>query len=253
MKKKSYLALFLAVLMALSVFTGCDSKEPETGTLTPIIEDPTEAPTDTEAPADVPAETPVTEDPAQSDVSLGRMEGGKYTNSYTGYGCTLDSSWVFYSAEELQELPENTQEMFSESELGEAMANYPQITDMMAENTSALTTINVLYTQIPVKEQLGYAILTEEESIDYALRQKDLMIGSYEQAGILVSSMEKAYVSFLGEDRVAIKTVASINGVPYYILQIQDYQLGPYGVTLTLSSFQEDHTESLLELFYPVD
>lgn len=251
MKKKSYLALFLAVLMALSVFTGCDSKEPETGTLTPIIEDPTEAPT--EAPADVPAETPVTEDPAQSDVSLGRMEGGEYTNSYTGYGCTLDSSWSFYTAQELQELPENTQEMFSESELGEAMANYPQITDMLAENVTAQTTINVVYTQIPVKEQLGYAILTEEEIVDYTLRQKDMLISSYEQAGIMVSSIEKAHVSFLGEDRVAMKTVASINGIPYYILQIQDFQLGAYGVSLTLSSFTEDHTESLLELFYPVD
>lgn len=247
MKKKSYLALFLSVLMALSVFTGCDAKEPETGTLTPIIEDPTEAPTE------APAEEPAPEVPTQPDVSLGRMEGGKYTNPYTGYGCTLDSSWVFYSAEELQELPENTQEMFSESELGEAMANYPQITDMLAENTAAQTTINVVYTQIPVKEQLGYAILTEEEIVDYTLRQKDLIISSYEQAGIMVSSMEKAHVSFLGEDRVAMKTVASIEGIPYYILQIQDFQLGPYGVSLTLSSFTEDHTESLLDLFYPVD
>lgn len=246
MKKKSYLALFLAVLMALSVFTGCDSKEPETGTLTPIIEDPTEAPT--EASADAPAEAPT-----QPGVSLGRMEGGVYTNSYTGYGCTLDSSWSFYTAEELQELPENTQEMFSESELGEAMANYPQITDMLAENVTAQTTINVVYTQIPVKEQLGYAILTEEEIVDYTLRQKDMLISSYEQAGIMVSSIEKAHVSFLGEDRVAMKTVASINGIPYYILQIQDFQLGAYGVSLTLSSFTEDHTESLLELFYPID
>ena len=246
MKKKSYLALFLAVLMALSVFTGCDSKEPETGTLNPIIENPTEAPT--EASADAPAEAPT-----QPGVSLGRMEGGVYTNSYTGYGCTLDSSWSFYTAQELQELPENTQEMFSESELGKAMANYPQITDMLAENTTAQTTINVVYTQIPVKEQLGYAILTEDEIIDYTLRQKDLMISSYEQAGIMVSSIEKAHVSFLGEDRVAMKTVASIGGVPYYILQIQDFQLGAYCVSLTLSSFTEDHTESLLELFYPVD
>ena len=87
MNKKSCLALVLVVLMVASLFTGCAAKEPEAGTVTPT---PTEAPT---------------EAPVESNVSLGRMEGGVYTNSYTGYGCTLDSNWVFQSAEELQELP----------------------------------------------------------------------------------------------------------------------------------------------------
>ncbi len=254
MKKKPYLALVLSVLMVLSVLTGCNSIEAENNTLTPIIENPTDAPAEasTEAPAEAPAE-PVVEVPVLPGVSLGHMENGTYTNSFTGYGCTLDSSWSCQSAKELQELPENTQEMFSESELDKSMAKYPQITDMMATNPAIQTTINVLYTQIPANEQLGYAILTEEEIIDYTLRQQDQLVSSYEQVGIMVSSMEKVYISFLGEDRVGIKTVASIEGVPYYILQIQDFQLGPYGVILTLSSLQKDHTASLLDLFYPVD
>ena len=42
----------------------------------------------------------------------------------------------------------------------------------------------------------------------------------------------------------------SMEGVPYYTLQLFDYRLGQYSVTLTLASFVEDNTESLLDLFY---
>ena len=81
----------------------------------------------------------------------------------------------------------------------------------------------------------------------------DTLISSYAQAGIMVSTMEKVTVSFLGEQRVALKTVGTLADMDYYILQIMDYKLGSYGVTLTLSSFVEDKTESMLELFYAVE
>ena len=42
-------------------------------------------------------------------------------------------------------------------------------------------------------------------------------------------------------------------GVPYYTLQIMDYTVGQYGVTLTVSSFVEDKTQQLLDLFYAVE
>lgn len=234
MKKRSVLALLLAVLMILSLFSGCGKKEAQGGTVTPLEDSakPTE----------------------QREVSLGRMEGGKYTNSYAGYGCTLDSSWLFRTAEELQALPENLQEMFSGSEVGELMAaDYPQISDMVAENAAQLSTINVLYTQIPLTEQIAYAAMSEEEIIDATLQNQDMMIEGYEQAGVSVISMEKVFVPFLGQERAAIKTVSTVQGMDYYILQIYDFGWGSYGVTLTLSSFLEDNTGNMLELFYPVD
>ena len=234
MKKRSVLALLLAVMMILSLFAGCGKKEVPSGEINP---------------ADSSAQ------PAEPrKVSLGRIEGGEYTNSYAGYGCTLDSSWFFYSAEELQEMPENVRELLADSEMGELMAQeYPQITDMMAENAAQLTTINVLYTQIPLSEQITYAAMTQEEAVDATLAQKDMMISGYESAGILVNSMEKVVVPFLGEDRPAIKTTATVEGMDYYILQIFDYGWGTYGVTLTISSFLEDKTESTLDLFFPVE
>lgn len=201
-----------------------------------------------------PSGTVETAPPAEeAAVSLGRMEGGVYTNTYAGYGCQLDSDWTFYTAEELQDMPENVAEIFADSELLDADTYLNQITDMMAENVNDLTTVNVLYTKMSMQERLIYATLSDDAVLDTVLEQKDSMIAAFEQAGYQVESMEKVTVTFLGADYPALYSVMSIDGVPYYTLQLFNYKAGQYGVTLTLASFLEDNTASLLELFYAVD
>lgn len=192
-------------------------------------------------------------EPEDHKLSFGRIEGGVYENSYAGFGCELDSDWTFYSAEELQELPEDIQELFADSELGGEMENYPQISDMMAENTELLGSVNVLYTKMNVKERLAYMALSEEELIDTLLEQQDSLSEAYTQAGINVESMEKAEVTFLGEKHMALHTTAESGGYAYFVTQVFDYTRGQYGVTLTASSYLEDSTEEMLELFYKVD
>ncbi len=65
--------------------------------------------------------------------------------------------------------------------------------------------------------------------------------------------MEKVTVKFLEQDRHAVYTTAIVQGYPYYMLQVFDYGLGHYGVTITFSSFFEDNTASMPELFYALD
>lgn len=195
-----------------------------------------------------------TEPPAQdTTVSLGRMEGGVYTNTYAGFGCQLDANWTFYTAEELQELPENVAEMFADSELMEGSSGLEQISDMMAENVNDLTTINVLYTKLSMQERLLYAAMSHEDALDTVMAQKDTLVAAYEQAGYTVESMEIVTVTFLGEEYPALYSVMTIEGVSYYTLQLMNYKVGQYGVTLTLASFLEDNTGKLLELFYAVE
>lgn len=237
MKMKNVLSLILAMLLMLSLLAGCGSDADDIrGSVS----------------ADKTAETTQA---AEEDrpVSLGRMEGGVYTNEYAGIGCKLDSDWVFYSAEELQDLPDQIDEVLQGTEFEDTANELQQITDMMAENVDALTTMNVLYTSIGAKERLAYAVMSEEEVADSILAQSDAMIAAYAQAGIEVASMEKVTVNFLGETRTGIHTTAAIEGVDYYILQVFDYSLGKYGVTITMSSFVEDKTDSLLDLWYAVD
>ena len=79
---------------------------------------------------------------------------------------------------------------------------------------------------------------------------QDVLVGA--AAGILVSDMELVTIDFLGQERYAIHTTATMQDVPYFILQVYDYHLGSYGVVTTFASFIEDNTAYLPALFYPL-
>ena len=236
MKRLISALLALALVLALA---GCSGNKEPGGTITPKNEDTQET---TTAPA---------EETTEATVSLGRMEGGVYTNEYAGFGCELDESWSFKTAEELQDLSQLTEDMLRDSTFADS--KYSTITDMMAENYELLASINVNYTRLSVSDRVTFSTISEETLIDTTLLQKDDMIQSYAQSGIQVSSMEKTQVSFLGEQHYAIHTVATIEDTPYYLIKLFCFNLGgQYNVTLTLASFVEDNTAGLLELFYPV-
>lgn len=234
---KKLICLLLVLPLVLCACGG--SEKPVSGQVVPVQTEA--APAETTAPA-----------PEDRPVSLGRMEGGEYINEYVGYGCKLDSSWSFYTAEELQELPGNIAELLEGTEMGENMEQYTQISDMMAENVEELVTMNVQYTKLGMQERLAYAMVSEEEILQQVLNQKDTMISAYAQAGIEVFSMEMVSVTFLGQPRHAIHTTAQIQGMDYFILQIFDHHLGQYSVVTTFGSYLEDKTEAMLDLFYPL-
>lgn len=248
MKKK--LCLVLALIFVLcAVLTACGADADVSGQVTP-----THGASET-----IPGGTVEQPDPSvpeadeESNLSLGRIDGGVYTNEYVGCGCTLDSSWSFLSAAELEQIPDTVSDLISGSELAEALGDVQQFTDMMAENATDLTSMNVLYQKLSLQERLAYAALSEEGVVDATLAQKDMLIAAYEQAGITVTAMEKVTVTFMGEERTAIHTTASIQDIPYFILQFFDFDLGPYAVTTTLASYMEDNTGTLTELFYRLE
>ena len=205
-----------------------------------------------DAPSGGTGEASGNQEPETREVTLGELRDGVYYNAYAGFTITLDENWEPYTAEQLQDISDLTQEALQDSAMGEQLAEYEQITDMMAECYNDLTSLNVLYTRLDMMERAAYALLSEEQMVDSTLDQKELLIQTYADAGIAVESMEKKQVTFLGEEHFAVYTVASIEGTPYYILQLFRYNLGgPYYVTMTLSSFVEDKTAELLDLFAP--
>ena len=230
MKKTTMMRLFALVLALMMVLCACgDSKDQISGTVTPAA---------TEA--------------AEKEMSLGRIEGGIYTNNYVGFQMELDSNWTYYSAEELQDIPSNVAEMFKDSELGQNVDTVNQFTDMMAESVEDLASINVLCQKMDVQTRLVYATMDDEAIVDMMLEQSDLLIEAYASAGITVEKIEKVTVNFLGQQRFALKTTSSIEGLPYIALQLFEYHLGQYSVTTTFATYLEDNTESLLDLCTPL-
>lgn len=244
---KKLICLLLALVMALSL-AACGGGEGEVSGKVDVNQEA--------APATVPAgkvEQPEETAAPENELSLGRMEGGVYTNEYVGFACKLDSNWTFLSAKELEQIPSAVSDALSGSELGDALADVQQFTDMMAENANDLTTMNVLYQKLSIQERLAYAALNEDQVVDATLEQSDAMVAAYAQAGIAVSAMKKVKVTFLGEERTAIHTTATIQDVPYYVLQFFDFDLGGYAVTTTVASYVEDRTADLAGLFYKLE
>lgn len=227
---KKWIAAILAVMMVLSM-AACGSQEPPVSNLTPNNNTNTEQ---------------------KDTVSLGQMQGGIYTNTYAGFQCTLDENWTYKTAEELQELPDTAKDLFEGTAIDAELLTTTVIADMMAENATTLANINVQYQKLDLAQRLVFATATEEQVIDETLKDKDTLISSYTQAGMSDVTMEKKTVTFLGEERSGIYTTATISGIPCYIMQIVDYSKGSYGVTLTLTSYMEDTTDSLLALFTKV-
>ena len=189
------------------------------------------------------------QEPETREVTLGELRDGVYYNAYAGFTITLDENWEPYTAEQLQDISDLTQEALQDSAMGEQLAEYEQITDMMAECYNDRTSLNVRYTRLDMMERAAYALLSEEQLV---MDQIELLTQTYADEGTVVESMEKKQVTFLGEEHFAVYTVASMDGTPYYTLQLFRYNLGgPYYVTLTLGSFVEDKTAELLDLFAP--
>ncbi len=240
---KKYIAILTAAALLLAL-TACGGKEPER-----TVAQTTQAAT--EAAAEVTTEAPTEE--TENPLALGRMEGGVYSNTYGGFGCTLDERWTFYSAQELQQLPEAVKDALEGSEMGEALEGLESITDMMAENVELMCTMNVLYQKMDMQTRLAAAATSEEGLVDGVLAQKDTLIATYAQAGMDITDMEKTTVTFLGQERFAIRTTGTTQGVPLHMLQIFDYTRGAYSITMTFTSFGEDNTAAMLDLYYPVD
>lgn len=236
---KRNLSVLLVLVMILSLLAGCSGKPGESGG-------------NAEVPNNVPETTAAPTEP-ERPLSLGVVEGSTYTNTYAGLGITLGDGWTVLPVDQLQELPNAVKDSMEGTALGDAMKDVQQFTDMFAENVNDMTNMNILFQKQSMQERIAFRMLSEEEIIDETLNQKDTMVEAYSAAGINVSSMEKVKITFLGEEHFALKTVADTQGVPYYMLQVFNYHLGEYSIVITLASFTEDNTESMLELFYPVE
>lgn len=257
MRKK--LCLLLSLLLLAAMLGACGG-EPEESTIAPVATQAPESPAAQEPAGEDPAgEEPDAADggPAEAErqLSLGSFSGSTYTNSYAGFGCTLDGSWTFADAQQLQQLTEASAGLVSEADVENyfSTTNTTSLTDMYAESSEMMATVNVLYSKVSVAERLAYSTLDEEGVIDATLAQSEQLKSIYESMGVSVTSTEKVLVNFLGEEHYAMKTVTDTGGVAGYMLQFIDPFRGSYSITTTIVCYGQDNTQAVADMFFPVE
>lgn len=257
MRKK--LCLLLSLLLLAAMLGACGG-EPEESTIAPVATQAPESPAAQEPAGEEPAgEDPDAADggPAEADrqLSLGSFSGSTYTNSYAGFGCTLDGSWTFADAQQLQQLTEASAGLVSEADVENyfSTTNTTSLTDMYAESSEMMATVNVLYSKVSVAERLAYSTLDEEGVIDATLAQSEQLKSIYESMGVSITSTEKVLVNFLGEEHYAMKTVTDTGGVAGYMLQFIDPFRGSYSITTTIVCYGQDNTQAVADMFFPVE
>ena len=183
------------------------------------------------------------------EFSLGVVSGNTYTNEYAGVSLQLGAEWQMLGAEDLQGLPENIREQLKGSDAEQIMEDYSGILDMQASNLMTGASVNVNFNAISKSERVAYALMSEEESLDVVLKQYDMLVDAYAQMGVENAVIEKVTVNFLGEEHTALLTTGQVQGMDIYLVQVQNYKLGVYGVTVTATSLLENTTQDILDQF----
>lgn len=172
-----------------------------------------------------------------AEVQNGQIVDGGYINEYLGAGIALDETW--------------TCELF-EGETGSTDETGTKEMVFRAECVDEAKSIDIIYTEMKSLSRTIFAILGEERIIDILLGSEasEEMTSGYEEAGLNDSSLEKIAVTYLGKTHYALKTTCTIDGVEAYVVQLYLFRLGSRGVTITVSAFEEEAAQEVLDLFY---
>ncbi len=234
--KKILISLLLILALLL---TACGSSK----TPAPKAEGSTEAEaaTETETSAEPEASTPTSDAWSDGTFSLGTIDGDTYKNEMLGIGCKLPG-WTYADEQEIAEQNEWTAEMMSE-DLAERLKDSDNVMVMDAASEDGMANINI---NVQHLDGLVSKIVSEQDFIDAAFPE---ISGALTDAGLENVKVEKADISVLGEQHPGFVTNGEYMGVPIYQRQFSILGNG-YMASITITSFQDDVTEELLEAFF---
>ena len=244
---KKAIVLLLVLMLAMGLL-GCGNETAAAPAETELT-----APEMTLAPTETEQTVPETTEAAVEDrpVTLGKLEGWDYTNEYLGIGCTFDENWAAASAKQTQQLPEQADKLLLDAEY--TGSDLQQLVDLTAINGLNISTISIQYNRMTEEERQLFAAMDYDSFADTILNGTEEMAGTYTEMGFDTAEMEKVTVNFLGQERTGVLTTASLQGIHYYVLQLYEHNLGHYYVTISVSTMNENTTQSLLDMFYPLD
>ena len=188
------------------------------------------------------------ETPEARDLTLGQVVENVYTNDYLDV-YFAPNGWTMQGAGELQDALEGVEDVMQGTELEGKLEGLTQVMDMQGVAPDGISNVNVVYTKMSAAERLAYLALDEEQTLDAILENMDTMIDTYSNAGISVASITKVPVNYRGEERMALRTLGTVQGVNICILQIYECTLGSYSAVITVTCLDEAEATEIMGMF----
>ena len=224
MPMKRLLAMVLAVVLLLCL-CACE-EEPQNS-----------EPIQTTAPTTVPATASGEKDP-----QLGEFADGTYFNDFLGIRCTVSEEWTVYSDAQLAQLNGLVLDTMTDEDLVEQLKKSNVGHLFYATADGGHKSINVVLENVGVVN----GVLLDEKA--YAALSVEQLPAALQSMGLTDVTAEETTVSFVGTDHAAVRVHGKLTGVNFYE-KIICIKVGSYFGLVTVASYHEDATDTLLKMF----
>ena len=247
MQGKSLAWLLLAVCLLTLLLCACGSAVENAAAI------PSPSPTPTKDPiqeqleqSHVPAAPEVDTSHLPRGEILRDENGTHYVNREFGIACDLDGDWYILSDEELAQVAGLTVDTVAGEDVRDAFASAQIFCEFGALRPSDSANMMLMIEDL---DKAGGGDVSEEEYREISLAQ---LQPQADALGASKFSATKTQAMFAGQLRCGIYITAEISGQKSYSQQIILKQ-GHYMLTLTLGTYGEAGTSSLIALFHEPD
>ena len=217
---KKVFCIILSMLMLLSLFGCTGNTDPE----------------------DIRGEVSGTTEGTQEEkpeFSLGDTTGSTYTNDFLGISCTLPEGWVFYTDEQMKEL-NNLVGDYMDEEVAEQLKNATIIYDIIAQNTTDGSSINVAMEKLNVIQIVSLDVKKALEA------QIDGIKSTYANIGYTDVQVEYQKLTVDGKEFDSLKIQAKVQGLDFTGVLFA-FPKGDYLANVTVCSLSADTVNSILD------
>lgn len=226
---KKLLALALAVVMMLSLFSGCSLLEKLSG----------------DKDDDDNVRGTVSQAAREPEFSLGTTAGGKYENAFIGIGFEAPENWTFYTDEQIKELNQATTGMMDD-EYAELISNAALVYDMMVQDSTTGNSVNI-------NMEKGTAAAVKQLDLeDYLESNLSALSDGLASMGFTVTDNKISDVTLGGKSTKSLWLKSTYSGIEMYQL-VMPLKCSNYIVVVTVTTVGTDTTSQVLDCFYAVN
>lgn len=187
------------------------------------------------------------EESVDKSLTLGTISENNYENDFIGIGCELGSEWTFSTEDEILEMNNLVSDTIDE-DIAKAIEDADILYDMMATYEDGMSNININVENIGTSDYKKY-----DTSEIYEMQEESLITG-LESMGAENVNIEATTVSIDGEEFNGLNVdVGSMNGIEMHQRAFAVKCGGKYLANVTITTFDDDFIDDVVNCFYLTD